>query len=70
MSSATEITISKLKRNLIISTKSRLAKKFQTDKNSYNVKLINDIIYNEKSHLVSIFKDFLILDDLSEFLKR
>ena len=32
--------------------------------------VINNIIYNEKTHLVSKFKDYLIEDDLSEFLKR
>ena len=36
----------------------------------YNVKVINDIIYNDETHLVSLFKDYLILDDISEFLKR
>ena len=36
----------------------------------YNVKVINDIIYNDETHLVSMFKDYLILDDISEFLKR
>lgn len=35
----------------------------------YNVKVINDIIYNDETHLVSLFKDYLILDDISEFLK-
>ena len=36
----------------------------------YTVNIINNIIYNEKSHIVAIFKDYLILDDTSEFLKR
>jgi hypothetical protein len=31
---------------------------------------ITDIIYNEPTSLVSAFKDYLILDDISEFLKR
>ena len=31
---------------------------------------MNDLIYNETSHVVSIFKDYLILDDINEFLKR
>lgn len=35
-----------------------------------NVKLVNDLIYNEQTHLVSIFKDYLINDDINEFLKR
>ena len=36
----------------------------------YNIKLINDIIYNEKSHFVEAFKEFLIYGDNNEFLKR
>lgn len=36
----------------------------------YNVKVINDVIYNDETHIVSLFKDYLIFDDISEFLKR
>ena len=32
--------------------------------------MLNDIIYNECSNVVSLFKDYLIFDDVSEFLKR
>lgn len=45
-------------------------KKYLTSKDFYNVKIINDIIYNEPTHMVAVFKDYLIFDDLSEFLKR
>jgi hypothetical protein len=41
-----------------------------TSKDFYNVKIVNDIIYNEPTNIVAIFKDYLIYDDLSEFLKR
>ena len=41
-----------------------------TGKDYYNVKIVNDIIYNEATHIVSTFKDYLIYDDVSEFLKR
>jgi hypothetical protein len=41
-----------------------------TSRDFYNVKIINDIIYNEQTHTVAVFKDYLIYDDLSEFLKR
>jgi len=47
-----------------------LSQKYMTSKDFYNVKIINDIIYNESTHVVSVFKDYLILDDISEFLKR
>jgi hypothetical protein len=41
-----------------------------TSKDFYNIKIVNDIIYNEPTHIVAVFKDYLIYDDLSEFLKR
>ena len=40
------------------------------DEDFINVKVVNDLIYNEPTHLVGIFKDYLILDDINEFLKR
>jgi len=33
-------------------------------------KITSDIMYNEPKHIVSVFKDYLILDDFSEYLKR
>lgn len=50
--------------------KENLEKKYMTGKDYYNVKIVNDIIYNEPNHVVSVFKDYLIYDDISEFLKR
>jgi len=47
-----------------------LNKKYITSKDSYNLKVVNDIIYNENSHIVTVFKEYLIFDDISEFLKR
>ena len=41
-----------------------------TSKDFYNVKIVNDIIYNEQTNIVAVFKDYLIFDDLSDFLKR
>lgn len=41
-----------------------------TSRSYYNVKVVTDIIYNEPAHLVSVFKDYLIFDDVSEFLRR
>jgi len=37
---------------------------------TYNTNIINDIIFNANTHVVSIFKDYLIYDDLTEFMKR
>jgi hypothetical protein len=50
--------------------RANLDKKYLTSKEYYNVKIINDIIYNEQTRIVSIFKDYLIFDDISEFMKR
>lgn len=47
-----------------------LEAKYTTSLEFYNVKIINDIMYNEKVWVVSVFKDYLIYDDLTEFLKR
>ncbi|CDW89090.1 UNKNOWN [Stylonychia lemnae] len=47
-----------------------LSKKYMTSREYYDAKIVNDIIYNEPTRLVSIFKDYLIYDDVSEFLKR
>ena len=41
-----------------------------TSQEYYNSKLTSDIMYNEPRHIVSIFKDYLIFDDFSEYLKR
>ena len=42
---------------------SKLAKK-------YNILKINEILSNSKTRLVSVFKDYLLFDDFSEFFKR
>ena len=43
---------------------------YSNDKNYYNVKVINDIISNESTHIVAEFKDYLIKGDDSEFLQK
>ena len=50
--------------------KNKINQKNQTNNKSYCKQIVNDIIYNEKAHIVAIFKDYLIYDDTSEFLKR
>ena len=35
-----------------------------------DLKTVQDLIYNEATKPVSIFKDYLILDDVNEFLRR
>jgi GTPase SAR1 family protein len=43
---------------------------YSNDKNFYNVKVINEIICNETTHIVAEFKDYLIIGDYSEFLQK
>ena len=50
--------------------RNNLEQKYLTSKEYYNTKIVNDIIYNENTNVVSVFKDYLIFDDVSEFLKR
>ena len=45
-------------------------KKYSKMPFNYNINIIDNIIYNEKSHIVATFKDRLIVDDTGEFLKR
>ena len=40
---------------------------YKETNNLYNIKVANEIITNQKSHVVAEFKDFLIKDDYSEF---
>lgn len=54
-------------RNLV---RESLDKKYLTSQDYYNSKIVSDIMYNENRHIVSVFKDYLIFDDFSEYLKR
>ncbi len=38
--------------------------------NEYNTIIINHLINNSSNHLVSLFKDYLIYDEMAEFLNR
>ena len=50
----------KIKKNLI--------KKYNKPTYFYNIKVIDDIIYNEKTHFVEAFKEYLLYEDDNEFL--
>ena len=56
--------------NLKMLVRESLDKKYLTSQDYYNSKIISDIMYNENRHIVSVFKDYLIFDDFSEYLKR
>ena len=48
----------------------RFIKTYNINQDFYNVKIINEIISNEYSHIVSQFKDYLIEDDMNEFIHK
>ena len=43
---------------------------YRNTKDDYNIKMIDDILSNETTHLVAEFKDFLIMGDFTEFLNK
>jgi len=57
-------------KQLSIRCKRRIFTKYRLNQIVYSKNLINKLIFNEKHHVVAIFKDYLILDDFCEFLKR
>ena len=60
-----------VKSNFLKKTRLYLYKKHNNDlTNKYNILKINEILSNSKSRLVSLFKDYLLYEDYSEFLKR
>ena len=48
----------------------KLIKRYNKPLSYYDMKMINDILYNEKTHYVEAFKEYLIYEDYNEFLKR
>ena len=44
--------------------------KYKTNERKYNQNIIDSIIFNERSHFVTNYKEFLISEDEYEFLKR
>lgn len=55
--------------NLIKSSKNHQSN-YNCSNDTYNKFMINDIIYDEQKSLVSMFKDFLLWDESSDFLRR
>ena len=48
----------------------KLNKKYNVMPKTFNSIMIDNIIFNEKTHLVSKFKELLLMNDRAEFLKR
>ena len=48
----------------------KLYTKYKIDNTIYSSNVIENILFNDKSHLVSKFKDYLIMDDIFEYFQR
>jgi len=59
-------SLKQIERNINLKFK----KLYLLDNNFYNIKIINEIIFNESTHIVSLFKEILINDDNSEFFQN
>jgi hypothetical protein len=55
--------------NLLKKTKSKMAN-YNCGDGDYNKFIVNDIIYDEQKRLVSVFKEYLLWDETSDFLRR
>ena len=56
-------------KDIIIQMKNNLRNKYDV-KNEYNKKKINQLIFNYESHYTAIFKEYLLIEDGNDFLKR
>ena len=67
-----DLNNSKLKYFISLENRARykLIKRYNKPLSYHDVKMINDILYNEKTHYVKQFKEYLIYEDYNEFLKR
>ena len=61
---------SSLKYNPFLITKKVLYHKYSKFEYSFSLFCTNNLIFNEKCRIVARFKDFLVLDDTTEFLRR
>ena len=50
--------------------RNKLIKRYEKPISYFDIKMINDILYNEKTHYVEMFKEYLIYEDYNEFLKQ
>ena len=64
------MSVNKIIRELEKIINERFHKKYNIEPNNYNIIKIENIIFNDKTHLVSEFKDLMILNDFFEFLSK
>ena len=48
--------------------RNKIIKRYDNPNWFYNEKVINDILYNERTHYVEMFKEYLLYEDYNEFL--
>ena len=56
--------------SLEIQARYKLIKRYNKPLSYHDIKIINDILYNEKTHYMEKFKEYLFYEDYNEFLKR
>ena len=57
-------------KTLIKTVKQQFQSKYSYNLNFYNIKIINQIICSNNTHIVAKYKDYLIYGDYSEFLQK
>jgi hypothetical protein len=48
----------------------KLIKRYSKHHSFYNIKMINNILNNERTHYVEMFKEYLLYEDYNEFLRQ
>ena len=56
--------------NYLFTLPQYILRKYNSFRFSYELICVNNLIYNEKCRIVARFKDYLVLDDNTEFLRR
>jgi hypothetical protein len=56
--------------NITSAIQKNLIRRYSTTNADYNDNVIDNLIYNKNCHMVSVFKDYMIIDYIDEFLKR
>ena len=56
--------------SLLAFMKFKLRKKYNISKDFYNKKKVNELIFNDPSTYTATFKEYLLLEDENEFLRR
>jgi hypothetical protein len=56
--------------NMMIAVQKNLIRRYSPTNADYNDIIVDNLIYNKNCHMVSTFKDYMIIDYVDEFLKR